>query len=74
MSLLDDARDESKPIRPPCTIATLDEGLRDEVEEALDDPSVTATGVSRALARRGVKVSAQTMRRHYRGDCTCEPR
>lgn len=73
MSLLDDARDESKPIRPPCTIATLDEGLRDEVEEALTMPDVTAVGVERALAKRGVVIRASTLNRHKRKLCTCEP-
>ena len=74
MSLLDEAKQASGAGRPKCTIAGLDEDLRDEIDAALAAPGVSATGVSRALAGRGVSVGASTLRRHGRGECTCDAR
>lgn len=71
MSLLDDARAASRVNRPVCAVSQLDEELRDELEEALEAPGITAAGVERALAKRGVSIKAGTLRRHVRGDCSC---
>jgi hypothetical protein len=74
VSLLDEAREASSEGRyAPCSIASLDADLRDELEEALDDPTVTAAGLERALGRRGIVVKAHTLRRHKRGGCSCDP-
>lgn len=40
---------------------------------ATTQPDVEATAVSRALARRDVKLSAETIRRHVRNICACNP-
>lgn len=71
MSLLDEARQASKVQYPLCAVATLDDNLRGELEQALDDPTVTAAGIERALAKRGINIKATTLRRHSRGDCSC---
>ena len=80
MSLLDEAKEQSVATsnRPTCSIAALDDDLRAEIDEALDSPGVTATGLERALAKRGVTsggrtIKATTLGRHRRRDCTCEP-
>lgn len=80
MSLLDEAREESGRTnnRPKCSIAALDADLRAEIDEALATDGVTATGLERALVRRGVTsgghtIKSTTLGRHRRGDCTCEP-
>lgn len=72
MSLLDEAKQASKTNKPTCTIAALDDDLREQVNAALAEPDVSATGLSRALAKRGLRVQAPTLRRHGRGDCTCD--
>ena len=73
MSLLDEARDESTRRRyQPCTVATLDPDLIVEIDAALAGVGVTASAVERALAARGVRVKAHTLRRHRGGECTCE--
>jgi hypothetical protein len=79
LSLLDEAKEESERTsnRPKCSISALDDDLRAEIDEALANQSVTATGLERALARRGVEVAGRTIKsttlgRHRRGDCTCE--
>lgn len=71
MSLLDEAREASKIRYPQCAVAKLDDELRDDLEEALAEEDVTAGGVERALAKRGVQIKASTLRRHARGDCSC---
>lgn len=58
-------------------MSQLDEELRAEVEEALglvDSRTLTAKGVSAALKSREVDISPQTLRRHHKGECSCEPR
>jgi len=72
VSLLDEAKEASK-IKRGCSVSTLDPKLRAEVEEALSADGVTATGVEKALAKRGANVKALTLRRHAQGRCTCEP-
>lgn len=72
MSLLDEAREASHIDRyPSCSLAALSDDLRDEVEDALATPGVTAAGVSRALGKRDIDIKAGTLRRHARGDCSC---
>lgn len=71
MSLLDEAREASKVRYPLCAVAALDDDLRDELEQALEDAGITAAGLERALDRRGIQIKATTLRRHARGDCSC---
>lgn len=73
MGLLDEAKEASRR-KAGCSVSTLDPDLRAEVEEALSADGVTAAGVERALAKRGLKIQATTLRRHVLGRCTCEPR
>jgi hypothetical protein len=73
MSLLDDARDESRR-EYGCAVSRLDPALRAEVEEALEADGVTGVGLERALAKRGVQIKSLTLRRHLNGGCSCEPR
>lgn len=71
MSLLDEAKEASK-IKRGCGVSLLDPKLRAEVEDALAAEGVTATGLEKALVKRGAKVKALTLRRHAQGRCTCE--
>lgn len=68
---MDDALAASRVNRPGCAVASLEDDLRGELEEALEAPGITAAGVERALAKRGVSIKAGTLRRHMRGDCSC---
>lgn len=73
MSLLDEALEASQNGRyPVCSVAALSDDLRDEVEEALATPGVTAAGLSRLLRSKwDIDIKATTLRRHARGDCSC---
>ena len=76
MGLLDEAQAVSAVQRTRCTVAQLDDELRAEVEEAIcaiDSMTVTAVGIARALASRGVNLKAHTILRHKRGGCSCGP-
>lgn len=77
LALLDEAKEKSKAIRAKCSVGLLDDDLRAEVDEVLEhldgSPTLTASGIAKALAARGVKIQAGTLRRHKRGECSCEP-
>jgi hypothetical protein len=71
-SLLDDARNEHQPSgRVPLLIRvaqTMSETERKELVEALDDVTVSAASLSRALRRRGHNVSASAIGQYRRGE------
>ena len=59
---------------PLCTLAVITSGLDDTDRKALDDAlasNAANTLIVRALASIGYRVSAQTLSRHRRGECSC---
>ena len=75
MSLLEDV--EAHVIRhgPKCGVvtflATLEEPFRTEASEAIDNTSVQATALARALKARGLRLSDFIINRHRAGKCSC---
>lgn len=77
MSLIDEAKNLRAPKGPQCTVgrllATLTDEQANEVRDAIADPTVPASGLSKALEARGWgRVQAQTIQRHRRRECTCD--
>ena len=78
MSLRDQIAAESTIKKgPPCSVALLLSELkgddRQAVIEALGDPKVPATAIDRALLKEGHRVGSNSLQRHRRGECSCEP-
>lgn len=76
-NLADEARDESRGPGPGCSVQNLLNSLPAEesadFEKVLNDPTVTHTGLSRALRRRlgAVAPSLFSVGNHRRGNCRC---
>lgn len=75
MSLLADIEAETAQPGYPCGIAKAIEALpadeADELRIALGRDTFAANAISRALAKRGVRVKAHTITRHRRRECRC---
>jgi len=56
---------------PRCGVAEALDDLGDELQEALDDLSITGTALEDALSERGYTISEYTLRRHRNGRCRC---
>lgn len=58
-----------------CGIARVLDGMTEEnrtdLEQALHDPTITASAIDRALRKNGFVVSGNMVRRHRRKDCAC---
>lgn len=52
--------------------AVIDESDIKDLDTALNDPTIQAVAIERALRHRGHTISANTIRRHRRGDCSCD--
>jgi hypothetical protein len=81
MSLLDDIKAEDRAHGTPCgvqrALEQLDKADRADLLKALADPLIPASNIARALLKRGVlhnKNAGDTITRHRRGDCRCDPR
>jgi hypothetical protein len=78
MGIMDEIKAEQADTRkgPACGFVevykTLHKPDADELRDALGSPAITASTISRVLARHGLKVQSQTVNRHRRGECTCE--
>jgi len=78
MGLLDQIREESDrgPTRSECTIARIYAEMQkpdaDELHDAMADHGISSAVIARVLKARGVNVQSQTVRRHRRGECSCE--
>lgn len=75
-SLLDDlAAPVTTRKGPQCTVGRLLTILspieRDRLQEALDNPEWTASGLTRVLVKHGTPMAPQTVQRHRRGECRC---
>ena len=45
---------------------------RSKLQEALDEPRITGMAIARWLKQNGHQVSDVSVRRHRRGDCSCD--
>ena len=50
---------------------TLDKPDQVDLETAMSDHSIQGSAIERALRHRGHSITATTLRRHRRGDCSC---
>jgi len=50
---------------------TLDKPDQVDLETAMSDHSIQGSAIERALRQRGHGITATTLRRHRRGDCSC---
>ena len=59
-----------------CSFVEVYKGLHkpdvDDLREALQRPEIGTATIVRVLARHGFKLQSQTVRRHRRGECSCE--
>lgn len=60
-----------------CGVGLAFDALGDEADElaaALNDRTITAAAISKALKNRGITVGRDVIVRHRREECKCEPR
>ena len=50
---------------------TLDKPDQVDLQAAMTDPGIQGSAIERALRQRGHSITATTLRRHRRGDCSC---
>ena len=76
MSLLEDIREESAAKGPPCGLQPLMDSLstadRTDLETALADQSIYGSTIAKVLRARGYSLADATLRRHRKGDCSCQ--
>lgn len=78
MGIMDELEAEQAAARkgPECGFVevyrTLHKPDADELRDALSRPAITSATISRVLSKHGLKVQAQTVNRHRRGECSCE--
>ena len=76
MSLSDEARALTMRAGGACgagvAIAAADKKLAAEIRDALDNPMLPSTAISRALKQRGIMLPATVLRRHRRHECLCD--
>lgn len=74
-----DAAPTTRPLNNPCTVATIitkiatDDGPEEAMRVAalLRDPNRVATVLAKVLRDHGHIVTATTIRRHRKGECSC---
>lgn len=76
MSLLDEARAAQRHHGPQCTIALLRSGERgkeiDELLAAVKEGLIYSSTAERILKQNNLPVNAEPIRRHIRGECSCD--
>lgn len=77
VGFLDDARTSRVRKGPPCSFVSIfttlaATGEADELQAAFDDDMVATTAITRVLNERGIRVGYETVKRHRRGDCSCD--
>lgn len=72
---LEAMRQKSKPARPRCTFGIVAEQLDADdlavVDAAMSDPGITGTAIAEVLRGEGHDITATTVQRHRRGECSC---
>lgn len=75
MGLLDDMKNEQIIKGPPCSvslaIASMSKSDLDDFNKACADPAIAGTVICRVLARRGVVIRPEALRRHRKKECRC---
>ncbi len=75
MSLASAIAREMQPPGPKCAVATVMKLMDPDdvatLNAALSDKDITAAAIGRALRSIGVDVSAFSVRRHQKGECSC---
>lgn len=75
MSLLQEIEAVGSARGPVCGVAMmmddLDPADRADLETAFASVRYRGAAISKALAARGIKIAAETIQRHRRGDCRC---
>jgi hypothetical protein len=75
LSLFDDIRSEVHSPGTACgvaaTLALLPPADAADLEKAVDNKSIPATAIHRALRKRGIQISDQSIGRHRRQGCQC---
>lgn len=75
MSLASAIAREMQPPGPKCAVATVIKLMDPDdvatLNAALADKDITAAAIGRALRSIGVDVSAFSVRRHQKGECSC---
>ena len=73
MSLLDEARAQSRRPGPPCSVqkamGTLPD-LADDIAEVIRAHDISQSAAGRAFIARGLNIAGDTVRRHRVGECT----
>ncbi|GGM55623.1 hypothetical protein GCM10012275_28440 [Longimycelium tulufanense] len=76
MSLADRLREPTKRPRSQCTfgllLGRLEGADRKALDTALADERYTSRNIAEALQAEGYDMRAATVRRHRRGECSCE--
>ena len=78
MGIMDELEAEQAASRrgAVCSFVEVYKGLQkpdgDDLRDALARPEIGAATIVRVLARHGFKLQSQTVRRHRRGECSCE--
>ena len=73
MSLLDEARAAEHRPGGLCSVARfLPDADLEEALEAVRDRKLQGSALERALTKRGNPLKADTIRRHVRGECSCD--
>lgn len=75
-SLLTDISDINQNLKPGgcgylIVLIKLSAGEQADLRTAIADPDIACSAIERALRQRGHTVSATTLRRHRRKDCSC---
>lgn len=52
-------------------VESLPDGDKDAFVNAINDESINAPAIERALKKNGIPVASTTIRRHRRGECSC---
>lgn len=61
---------------PDCAFVAIYKDLHkpdaDDLRDAMLRPEIAATTIVRVLGRHGIKLQSSTVRRHRKGECSCE--
>lgn len=79
MSVTDRARKAQRGRQGPncgvgIMLATVVPSYRDDVQAALDDPTIYSTVIAEILAQDGIDIAYESIQRHRRGRCMCGKR
>lgn len=74
--LLEDILKETQTTQSPCRIREITESLPEEDRAAfigaINNESINSPAIERALKKNGYSIGSSTIRRHRRGECSCD--